>query len=168
MPYEGVAPWRWQYFAPVACPDRVVIPIDDPTAWRLYPAYRDTLSKLFICESQGIANGPHGLTPASFPVFSKPATNLHGMGSAVGGSVQGRLEAHFTPGHMWMALLTGRQVSTDVALVRGRPRWWRHTTGKALPRACSTSRRSMPARARVWSATSAAGSAGICAGSPGS
>lgn len=135
MPYEGVDPWRWQYFAPVACPDHVVIPIDDPTAWRLYPAYRYTFSKLFICDSQGISNGPHGVGPASFPVFSKPATNLHGMG--IGGRVirsAVELEAHFTPGHMWMTLLTGRHVSTDVALVRGRPRWWRHTTGRALLR----------------------------------
>jgi hypothetical protein len=135
MPYEGVDPWRWQYFAPVACPDHVVIPIDDPTAWRLYPSFRDIFSKLFVCESQGISNGPHGVAPASFPVFSKPATNLHGMG--IGGRVirsAAELEAHFTPGHMWMALLTGRHVSTDVALVRGCPRWWRHTTGKALPR----------------------------------
>jgi hypothetical protein len=134
MPYEGVDPWRRQYFASVACPDDVVIPIDDPTAWRLYPRYRDVYSKLFICESQGIPNGPHGVAPAGFPVFSKPSTNLHGMG--IGGQVirsAAELEAHFTPGHMWMALLTGRHVSTDVALVRGRPRWWRHSTGKALP-----------------------------------
>jgi len=113
----------------------VVIPIDDPTAWRLYPSYRYVYSKLFMCDTQGIPNGPHGVAPSAFPVFSKPSTNLHGMG--IGGRVIGsaaELEARFTPGHMWMALLTGRHVSTDVALARGRPRWWRHATGHALPR----------------------------------
>jgi hypothetical protein len=29
-----------------------------------------------------------------------------------------------------MPLLQGRHVSTDVAVVDGRPRWWRHVTGK--------------------------------------
>ena len=134
MPFEGVDPWRWQYFAPVACPDDVVIPVDDPTGWRLYPRYRDVYSKLFMCDSQGIPNGPHGVVPAAFPVFSKPSTNLHGMG--IGGRVirsAAELEVAFTPGHMWMALLTGPHVSTDVALVHGRPRWWRHSTGRVLP-----------------------------------
>jgi hypothetical protein len=135
MPFEGVDRWRWQYFIPVACPDSVVIPIDDPTAWRLYPGYRAVHNKLFICESQGIPCGPHGVMPAAFPVFSKPSTNLHGMG--LGGRVirsASQLEAHFTPGHMWMSLLTGPHVSTDVVLTSGRARWWRHATGKALPR----------------------------------
>ena len=31
---------------------------------------------------------------------------------------------------MWMTLLAGRHVSTDVAVVDGEPRWWRHVTGE--------------------------------------
>ena len=31
---------------------------------------------------------------------------------------------------MWMTLLTGHHISTDVAVVGGEPRWWRHVTGK--------------------------------------
>jgi hypothetical protein len=31
---------------------------------------------------------------------------------------------------MWMTLLEGRHVSTDVAVVDGEPRWWRHVTGR--------------------------------------
>jgi hypothetical protein len=31
---------------------------------------------------------------------------------------------------MWMTLLDGRHVSTDVAIVDGEPRWWRHVTGR--------------------------------------
>ena len=34
------------------------------------------------------------------------------------------------PGHMWVTLLEGRHVSSDVAVVNGEPRWWRHVTGK--------------------------------------
>jgi hypothetical protein len=33
---------------------------------------------------------------------------------------------------MWMELLVGEHVSTDVAIAAGRPRWWRHATGKPL------------------------------------
>jgi hypothetical protein len=134
MPFEGVDPWRWQYFEGVFCPDSVVIPCDDPTGWRVYPRHRDVYSKLFICDSQGIPNGPHGVMAKTFPVFSKPVMNLHGMG--IGGRVirsAAELAAHFTPGHMWMELLTGPHVSTDVALADGRPRWWRHATGKTVP-----------------------------------
>lgn len=131
--FPGVDPWRWQYFQDIRCPPSVIIPVDDPTAWRLYPAYRHVYDKLFVCASQGVPHGPHGVIPDRFPVFSKPVVNLHGMGA--GGRVvasREELEACFTPGHMWMALLRGPHISTDVALVDGRPRWWRHTVGKPL------------------------------------
>jgi hypothetical protein len=134
MPFEGVDPWRWQYFEGVGCPASVVVPADDATGWRLYPRHRRIYDKLFICESQGIPYGPHGVMPETFPVFSKPVMNLRGMG--IGGRVlrsPAELKGHFTPGHMWMALLTGAHISTDVALEHGRPRWWRHATGRALP-----------------------------------
>src|SRR5215471_4113728 len=70
-------------------------------------------------------------TPARFPVFSKPIINLKGMG--VGSRVlksQADYDEHYAPGHFWMALLEGRHVSSDVAVVAGEPRWWRHVTGK--------------------------------------
>jgi hypothetical protein len=38
-------------------------------------------------------------------------------------------EANSTAGHMWMPLLAGRHVSSDVAVVNGTPRWRRHVTG---------------------------------------
>jgi hypothetical protein len=131
--FPGTDLWRWQYFEGAVCPPGVVVPIDDPTAWHLYPDRRRVYDKLFICESQGIRCGPHGVMPDRFPVFSKPMMNLHGMGA--GGHVirsARDYEASFTPGHMWMTLLTGRHISTDVALVDGRPRWWRHTEGRQL------------------------------------
>jgi hypothetical protein len=69
--------------------------------------------------------------PPRFPVFSKPITNLKGMGiaSRVLRS-QAEYEESLTPGHMWMTLLDGRHVSSDVAIVEGEPRWWRHVTGE--------------------------------------
>ena len=133
MPFEGVDSWRWQYFEGVACPASVIVPVDDPTGWRLYPTFRRVYDKLFVCETQGIVSGPHGVMPARFPVFSKPGTNLHGMG--IGGRIvesAAEMEACFTPGHIWMRLLRGRHVSTDVVLVRGVPQWCRHTVGKSL------------------------------------
>ncbi len=132
--FPGTDIWRWQYFERAVCPPGTVIPIDDPSAWRLYPDHRRVYDKLFICESQGIRHGPHGIMPDRFPVFSKPMTNLHGMGA--GGHVirsAREYEARFTPGHMWMQFFTGRHISTDVALQDGRPRWWRHTEGRQLP-----------------------------------
>ncbi len=135
MPYLGVDPWRWQYFKDVPCPSSVIVPIDDPTAWRLYPRHAWVYDKLAICRTQGLAFGPHGTEPDRYPVFSKPIYNLRGMG--IGGRVirsASSYERALEPGHMWMTLLTGRHVSTDVALARGRACWWRHTTGKPGPR----------------------------------
>ena len=39
-------------------------------------------------------------------------------------------DANLTAGHMWMTMLRGVHVSSDVAVVEGAPRWWRHVTGE--------------------------------------
>jgi hypothetical protein len=134
VPFLGVDPWRWQYFEGEPCPDDVVVPIDDATGWSLYPRHRWVYNKLLICETQGLAHGPHGTTPNRFPVFSKPIYNMRGMGtgSRVIASEE-EYEASFQPGHMWMPLFTGAHVSTDVALAEGRIVWCRHTTGVTAP-----------------------------------
>ena len=137
MPYLGVDSWRWQYFAPVPCPDGVTVPVDDATAWALYPDRRWVYDKLAICRTQGLPHGPHGIEPARYPVFSKPIVNLRGMG--IGSRPIASARAYrqaLSAGHMWIPLLTGRHVSTDVALAGGRPAWWRHTTG--VPRKAGT------------------------------
>jgi len=134
MPFLGVAPWRWQYFAQQPCPKEVVVPVDDPPTWDLYPGRRWIHNKLAICETQGLPHGPHGTAPPRFPVFSKPIYNLRGMGA--GGRIVESQEAYrssLTPGYFWMPLLTGPHVSTDLALVDGRIAWCRHTTGIAGP-----------------------------------
>jgi hypothetical protein len=134
MPFLGVASWRWQYFEGQHCPDDVIVPVDDPPTWELYPERRWIHNKLAICESQGLPHGPHGTDPREFPVFSKPIYNLRGMGA--GGRVvrsQEEYRSSLTPGHFWMPLLAGAHVSTDMALEDGRIAWCRHTTGMPAP-----------------------------------
>jgi hypothetical protein len=132
MPICEADPWRLQYFEQVDCPPDVLIPTEDSDAWVWYPKYRWVYDKLAVALSQGLDAGPHGVAPPAFPVFSKPIVNLKGMGiaSRVIGS-PADYEAAMTPGHMWMTLLDGRHVSTDVAVVEGEPAWWRHVTGAA-------------------------------------
>ena len=129
MPICEVDPWRFQYFDHVNTAAN--IPTEDCDAWQWYPAHRWVYNKLAIALSQNLEAGPHGVTPARFPVFSKPITNLKGMG--VGSRVlqtAADYERHYAPGHFWMTLLDGRHVSSDVVVVDGEPRWWRHATGK--------------------------------------
>jgi hypothetical protein len=131
MPIVEPAPWRHQYFDRVACPDDVWVPADDPEAWQWNPKHRWVFDKLQVALSQGLPAGPHGVMPPTFPVFSKPITNLRGLGvgSRVIESAED-YERHHAPGHMWMPLLTGPHVSTDMAVVTGEPRWIRHATGR--------------------------------------
>ena len=130
MPIGEVDPWRFQYFERVDCPADLLIPTEDNDAWRLYPAHRWVYDKLAVAMSQGMEAAPHGVVPPAFPVFSKPVYNLRGMG--IGSRVIRTPEEYYAdiePGHFWMPLLEGEHVSTDVALVDGEPKWWRHATG---------------------------------------
>ena len=133
MPIIERDPWRMQYFEQVSCPEDVIIPTDDEHAYELYPEFRWIYNKLQICDTQGIAGAPHGVPPTTFPVFSKPIYNMHGMG--VGGRLMRdaeQLAANQQAGHMWMEALRGEHVSTDVVLLGGEAQWWRHTVGEPL------------------------------------
>ena len=130
MPICEADPWRFQYFDGVACPDDVLISTEDADSWTWYPAHRWIYDKMAVALSQGLDAAPHGVMPPSFPVFSKPITNLRGMGT--GSQViasETEYKANLTAGHFWCTLLTGAHVSSDAALVDGEVRWWRHTTG---------------------------------------
>ncbi|MBI4185384.1 MAG: hypothetical protein HY521_15440 [Proteobacteria bacterium] len=133
MPIHEKDPWRRQYFEGVACPEGIEIPTDDGDAFRLYPAERWIYNKLLLAESQGLAAAPHGVDPLGFPVFSKPIYNLRGMGTGTR-VIESRAdyERLQQPGHMWMPVLAGEHLSSDVALVKGEARWWRHTRGVPL------------------------------------
>lgn len=133
MPIAEFDPWRKQYFEGVACPDDVLVPTEDGDAYMAYPAHRWLYNKLAIAESQGVTCAPHGFEPTAYPVFSKPIYNMRGMGAGTqvfashDDYVHGQL-----PGHMWSELFEGEHVSTDVAVVDGDARWWRHVVGKSL------------------------------------
>jgi hypothetical protein len=130
MPVLERDPWRLQYFEHVPCPEHVAIPTDDPDCWLLCPEHRWVYDKLRIAETQGLAAGPHGVKPSSFPVFSKPIVNLRGMG--IGSRIiqsADEMERHYAPGHMWMPLLDGAHISTDCAVSDGRLLWCRQATG---------------------------------------
>jgi hypothetical protein len=131
MPICEADPWRLQYFEHAACPPDVNVPTEDSDAWLWYPDHRWVYDKIAIARSQGLDAAPHGVLPTRFPVFSKPITNLKGMGiDSRALRSQAEYEACMVPGHMWMTLLEGRHVSSDVAVLSGEPRWWRHVTGR--------------------------------------
>ena len=134
MPICEIDPWRVQYFEHVACPADVLISTEDSDSWTWYPRHRWVYDKVAVALSQGLEAAPHGIAPDRFPVFSKPITNLKGMG--VGSRVlrdAADYAKHYAPGHMWMTLLDGRHVSSDVAVLSGEPKWWRHATGHPGP-----------------------------------
>jgi len=130
VPICEIDPWRTQYFENADCPADVFIPTEDSDAWLWNPQHRWVYDKLVVALRQGLYAAPHGVPPTSFPVFSKPIYNLKGMG--VGSRTLRSLaeyEAACQPGHMWMTLLEGEHISSDVVLVDGMPHWWRHAAG---------------------------------------
>ncbi|MEP7181310.1 MAG: hypothetical protein ABI886_03875 [Betaproteobacteria bacterium] len=130
MPIFEIDPWRLQYFSNVPCPNDVNIPTEDSDAWVWNPRHRWVYDRIAIATSQGIAAGPHGTIPGAFPVFSKPIVNLKGMGlGARVVSSKDEYDRHHMPGHMWMTLLRGTHLSSDVAVVSGIPLWWCHAVG---------------------------------------
>jgi hypothetical protein len=132
VPICEIDPWRTQYFETTDCPADVFIPTEDSDAWLWNPDHRWVYDKLTVATRQGLAAAPHGIEPSQYPVFSKPIYNLKGMGvgSRTLHSVQDYQDA-YRAGHMWMPLLEGGHVSSDVALVDGTPRWWGHASGTA-------------------------------------
>lgn len=134
MPICEIDPWRVQYFEKADCPASVFIPTEDSDAWTWNPTYRWVYDKLTVAMRQGLRAAPHGIQPTQYPVFSKPIYNLKGMG--VGSRAlhsPGDYQAAYQPGHMWMPLLEGAHVSSDVALIDGAPHWWGHANGIAGP-----------------------------------
>jgi hypothetical protein len=132
MPICERDPWRFQYFEGIPCPAHVRVPTDDMDCWEWYPRWRWLYDKVNIARSQDLDCGTHAEKPRRFPVFSKPAINLKGMG--IGSRViasQAEFEAARQPGHMWMTLLQGDHISTDCAVVNGACQWLRHTHGLA-------------------------------------
>lgn len=130
MPICEIDPWRTQYFESAECPADVFIPTEDSDAWQWNPRHRWVYDKLAVAMSQGLIAAPHGVTPLGFPVFSKPIYNLKGMGvGSLALLSEADYDAAYSAGHMWMPLLEGEHLSSDVAIVDGVPAWWRHARG---------------------------------------
>jgi hypothetical protein len=169
MPICEADPWRFQYFENVACPDDVRIPTEDGDAYQWYPRHRWVYNKLLIAESQGLEAAPHGIDPPAFPVFSKPIYNMRGMGPGSRVLRTAReYKAALRPGHMWMTLLRGEHVSTDLAIVDGEVKWLRHAIGLATGQGTFDSwiveeaeRPDIAAYARDWARRNLQGYAGI-------
>jgi hypothetical protein len=125
--FAGIFRWQEQYFEDHTVPDDVVVSLDDSLSWVLYPHHRWVYNKMLIDlrdarVSPRLSRDDTGL---GFPVFSKPIYNMNGMGtgSRLVADEQEYLSA-IEPGHFWMPLFKGRHVSSDVALEKGKPRWW--------------------------------------------
>jgi hypothetical protein len=122
----------YDYFEGAEFPEGTV-PFSDSDAWPLFPEHNWIYDKLEVARSQGLRCGPHGVPPPAYPVFSKPVTNIFGMGA---GSRLLRsadeYERHCQPGHMWMEHLTGDHISTDAAVVEGRAVWRRSAIGRPM------------------------------------
>jgi len=134
MPIHESDPWRLQYFSQVRCPPDVHIPTDDAVAFELNPRHRWVYDKLLVAQSQGLPCALSGVAPPRYPVFSKPVTNLRGMG--VGSHLlrnRQDFQRHCRAGDFWMKRLTGAHVISDWAVVRGEPHWCRHAQGMAGP-----------------------------------
>ncbi len=154
MPFTHYDPPQEAIFAAVRC-GAVEIPVDDVGAWVAYPRERWVYDRLAVAQTQGLPCGPHGVEPPRYPVFSKPIVNLWGMGTGAR-VVRRAREFVYQPGHFWMPLLSGRHVSTDVALVPGRAAWMAHTVGHPGPagtfRAWEVLPRRLPAIERLVAA----------------
>lgn len=132
MPICERDPWRFQFFENVTCPDDVNIPTDDIDCWEWYPQWRWTYEKLNIARSQNLCCGSSEDMPRSFPVFMKPNVNLRGMGiDSMRIDSAESFNKNRRDGQMWMPLLIGDHISTDIAIVNGEPKWMRHSHGYA-------------------------------------
>ncbi len=124
MPFDGPDIWEKHLYAEMPCPKDVIIPVSDPSAWTNNPGYRWAFNKMNLCTIQGLHNGPHGVEPKSYPVFSKPIYNLWGMGMDCQILTDKRMaDQHYSPGHFWMEILDGQHSSVDMVLVNGKPKW---------------------------------------------
>ena len=132
MPICEADPWRLQYFEHAACPPGREHPDRGQRRLALVSG-----APLGLRQDRGRAE-PGLRGPArtacrrrAFPYSPSrsPISRAWAIGSRILHS-QAEYEQSLTPGHMWMTLLDGRHVSSDVAVVDGEPRWWRHVTGR--------------------------------------
>lgn len=133
MPFLQLDTWSKAFFDGYDCPPGLMIPTKDGDAYRLNPTHNWVYNKLLIAEKQGLRCAPHGIAPDHYPVFSKPIYNLRsmGLGSGVLRSVDD-YEQSMSAGFFWAEFLEGAHMSTDVAVVDGKPVWFCFAKGYPL------------------------------------
>ncbi|MBN2701989.1 MAG: hypothetical protein ACPW60_13360 [Methylohalobius sp. ZOD2] len=130
MPILEPDPWRQPFFDHFPCPDDLAIPTKDPDAYRMNPLHSWAYNKLMIAERQHLICGPHDIEPSFYPLFSKPIYNLRSMGWNSGMIADRREYARrYNPGFMWVEILEGEHLSTDVAVEDGKALWFAHAIG---------------------------------------
>lgn len=124
MPFIGFDPTLYPTKYQVDCPDDLIIPMTDPTAWEQYEDLRWVYNKMEMCKTQDVKCAPYGIYPEKYPVFLKPIHNLKGI-SVHSFLIQNEDEydKHFYPGSFWMEFLDGDHLSIDAAVIRGRLQW---------------------------------------------
>lgn len=140
MPFKEPMRWEKHLFKPWEdhCKN-VNIPLYDDDAWTWAPSIRPFLNRLHVAQLFHYLCGPHGTPPPIFPIVSKPTYNLRG--SSIGVCVYNNAKdynANYTPGHFWMPLFQGEQLSIDVLLHHGQLVWYAaakaHITGGSFYR----------------------------------
>lgn len=114
--------WEAKYFDGIDTRG-VTIPVDDVTAFQHFKNKNWVYNKIALMHSQHIDAYPHGVIPTSFPVFSKPITNLWGLGLGAKILREWNPDTDYIPGHFWMPYLSGEHFSVDVVVKDGMVLW---------------------------------------------
>lgn len=137
------------------CDPNIKIPMNDVEAWLCYPEYRWIYNRLYLSELQNIDSAPMPILPSRYPVILKPIINLYGMGLHVFKiNDQNEFQDHWYSNDFWMEYLTGKHLSIDIFLIKGKIqgyyafqgypleanlgsfRYWENTDILTLPDAC--------------------------------
>ncbi|QIK37482.1 hypothetical protein GWK36_05255 [Caldichromatium japonicum] len=110
---------------------RAAVAVSDPTAWRLYPVYRQVYDRLQLALDAGLRAAPCGVEPCDCgfepddPVFVKPIINLYGAARRAG--LYRAAEVPPEPGLFWCEALGGEHTSTDCLVQDGEVVWMAHS-----------------------------------------
>lgn len=122
MPFINFDPWERDLFKHIDTQD-TVIPVDDSTAFKMYPDHNWIYNKIKVAQLQDLCAYPHGVIPDKFPVFSKPIYSLYGMGAGAKVLYSWNEHTDYSSGYFWMPYLEGEQYSVDVVVINGSIVW---------------------------------------------
>ena len=100
---------------------KINIPIEDVSAYKMYPKYNQIYNKLLIAEYQNLDCGPYPIEPKKYPIVSKPIINLFGMGlNSKKINTQDEFLKEHSTGNFWVEYLNGKHLSWDLVLRNGK------------------------------------------------